>query len=91
MKKRTPKQWAALSCVAILVLLYVVTLVCAIFDFDGTGNLFMACLIATIALPILLWIYIWMYGKLKGKQTIASMDILGNKSQEDSTEQSHDS
>ncbi len=63
---------AALICIILLVLLYVVTLICAIFNFDGSGRLFQACLFATVAVPLLAWIYIWMYGKLTNKHTMAS-------------------
>ncbi len=75
MKKKS-KQIAAWICIVLLVLLYVATFVIALLDFPGSGTLFQACLVATIGLPILLWIYIWLYGKLKDKHTIASMDIL---------------
>lgn len=63
-KKRTPKQIAALICVVILVCMYIVTLIVACLDFSGSGRLFAACLLATIGLPILLWIYIWLYGRI---------------------------
>ena len=46
-------------------------LICAILDFEGSDQLFAACLMATIGLPILLWIYIWVYGKYTGKHTLA--------------------
>ncbi|TCL60657.1 hypothetical protein EDD76_102356 [Kineothrix alysoides] len=75
MKKKS-KQIAAWICIVLLVLLYVATFVIALLDFPGSGTLFQACLVATIGLPILLWIYIWLYGKFKDKHTIASMDIL---------------
>lgn len=67
-KKRTPKQIAALICVIILVCMYIITLVVACLDFPGSGRLFAACLLATIGLPILLWIYIWLYGKVKDRR-----------------------
>lgn len=67
-KKRTPKQIAALICVVILVCMYIVTLIVACLDFPGSGRLFAACLLATIGLPILLWLYIWLYGRLKARQ-----------------------
>lgn len=67
-KKRTPKQIAALVCVAILVCMYIVTLVVACLDFPGSGRLFAACLLATIGLPILLWLYIWLYGRIQARQ-----------------------
>lgn len=67
-KKKTPKQIAALICVGVLVCMYIITLVVACLDFTGSGRLFAACLVATIGLPILLWIYIWIYGKVKDRQ-----------------------
>ena len=76
--KRTPKQVAALVGVILLVALYVVTLIVAIFVPGESGKLFQACLFATIAIPFLLWIYIWMYGKLTNKHTIADPDYLQN-------------
>jgi hypothetical protein len=62
---KKPKQIAAIICVILLVLLYVATLVVALLDFPGSDRMFAACLMATIGLPILLWIYIWLYGKVK--------------------------
>ena len=66
-KKKTPKQIAALVCEGLLVLLYVVTLVVACLTFPGADRLFQACLVATVGLPILLWIYMWLYGKMKDR------------------------
>ncbi len=71
--KKTPKQIAAIICVILLALLYVATLVVAILDFPGSDKLFASCLVATIGLPILLWIYIAAYGKFAGKKTIADL------------------
>ena len=67
-KKKTPKQIAALICVAILVCMYIVTLIVAFLDFHDSGRLFAACLVTTIGLPILLRIYIWLYGKVKDRR-----------------------
>ena len=39
--------------------------------FDKNGLLFKAFLFAVIAVPILTWIYIWIYGRMTGKDTIA--------------------
>ena len=66
-KKKTPKQIAALICVGLLVLLYLSTLVVACLNFPDADRLFQACLVATVGLPILLWIYIWLYGKVKDR------------------------
>ncbi|MBR5799267.1 MAG: hypothetical protein IKY23_04310 [Lachnospiraceae bacterium] len=60
--KKKAKQIAALSCVILLVLLYVATLIVSLLDFPGSEKLFAACLLATVGLPILLWIYIWAIG-----------------------------
>ncbi len=65
MKKKTPKQLAAFLGAAILVLLYLATLLSAIFGFPGWQRLFGACLIGTIAIPILLWIYLRIYSRVK--------------------------
>lgn len=60
--------------IILLVSIYIATLVFAIFDFDGKGMLLRTSLIATVAVPILIWIYIWIYGMLTQKHTIASVD-----------------
>lgn len=65
---------AALIGVILLVLLAVLTLVFAIVD--KSGMLFRTCLIATIACPILIWVYIWCYGRLTGKHTMADLDLM---------------
>lgn len=71
--KKTPKQIAAMTCVILLVLLYVATLVVSLLDFPGSDRLFAACLVATVGLPILLWIYIWAIGRLTDKKTMADL------------------
>ncbi len=52
-------------------------------DFPGSDRLFAACLVATVGLPILLWIYIWAYGRFTNKSTIAEFspenDVSGRK------------
>ena len=77
--KMTPKRIAALLCVVILIALYLFTLVCALLSFPNWHRLFADCLVATIGLPILLWIYIWLYGKVKDRHTIASFDLGGSE------------
>lgn len=66
----TSKQVVAFGGVILLVLLYIVTLVMAIVDNSDSGKWFMSCIFATIAIPLLIWIYTWMYGKLTGRHTI---------------------
>lgn len=82
-KKITSKQVVAILGVVALVLLYVVTLLAAIFDTDAQGGLFMVCLIATFTIPLLIWVYTWLYGKLTGKHTIASFDLGGKETNDD--------
>ncbi len=72
--KMTSKRLVALTGVALLVILYVATLIVAIVDTSSSGRWFWMCLIATVAVPLLIWIYTWMYGKLTGRHTIADLD-----------------
>lgn len=75
MKKKTPKQIAALICVILLVSLYLITFIAACLDTPGSGTLFATCLAATIILPILLWIILWFYGLLKERQSDVSASL----------------
>ena len=71
--------------VAIIGVALLVTVICALLltaIFDPTGVWFRACLVLAIALPILLWIYVWLYGILKQKKTIASFEFLEEDSDE---------
>jgi len=65
--KKNPRQVMALVGVVLLVLLYLITLVTAIVDSSASAQWFRLCLFATLALPLILWIYTWMYGRLTGK------------------------
>ena len=73
-RKMTSKQLAALIGVALLVIMYIATLIVAIVDTSSSGNWFRMCLFATVAIPLLIWVYTWMYGKLTGRHTIADLD-----------------
>lgn len=72
--KSKSKQIAAIFCIILLVLLYVATLVISLLDFPGSDKLFGACIIATIGLPILLWIYIWLFGKVTSRHAITGSE-----------------
>ena len=74
-KRSKAQRIAALVCVILLVSLYLITLLVAIFDRSSSGKWFMICLIGTITIPLLTWIYIWMYGMLSNRHTIASFDL----------------
>lgn len=71
MKKRT-KQIAAILCVVLLAGLYLATFVFALIDSPNSGRMFQASLFGTIAVPILLWIYIWLYRKWKDRNNDSS-------------------
>lgn len=73
---RKGKQIAAWAAIVLLVMLYVVTLIVAILDTSSAGNWVMGCLLATAIIPLLTWMYIWMYGKLTGKATMADVHLL---------------
>lgn len=70
-KSITSKQVVAMAGVVLLVLLYLITLAAAVLDNSASGSLLWMCLFATIAVPILIWLYTWMYGKLTGRKTIS--------------------
>ncbi len=72
MKKKN-KQITAIIGIILLFLLYLATFIFAISDFPGSDRLFAACLLASIAIPILLWLYIGLYGKLTGQKTMADL------------------
>ena len=74
--KMTVKRVAALFAVVLLVALYVVTLLAAVFDTSAAGSLFRICLICTVAVPLLTWVFIWLYGRTTGKDTIAELHLL---------------
>ena len=65
--KMPSKQIFAIIGIILLVLLYVVTLFAAIFDSSASHALFATCLLATVAIPLL----IWMFGKLTNRSTFA--------------------
>ena len=67
--RQTSRQIVALAGVVLLVLLYLV----AFLDQSASGRLFWVCLFATIAVPLLIWVYTWMYGKLTGRSTMAGV------------------
>lgn len=69
--KKNSKRIVALVGASLLALLYIVTLVVAITDNSESGRWFMTCILATVAVPMLIWIYTWIYGKFTGQHTIA--------------------
>ena len=70
-KQMNSKRIVALIGASLLALLYIVTLVVAVTDNSESGRWFMTCIFATVAVPMLIWIYTWLYGKFTGHHTIA--------------------
>ncbi len=74
-EKRSSRQIVAMIGVLLLVLLYIITLIAAIVDSSQSAKWFRICLVATFALPIVIWLYSWMYGRLTGKSAIGDPNI----------------
>ena len=87
MKKVNVKQIAAWVAIILLAALYVVTLIVAIFDKSASGNLFKICLICTIIVPVLAWGFIWLYGQMTGKKTIADLNLMQDPEQAEAEEE----
>lgn len=66
---------ASLTCVCLILLMYVASLVFSLLKFDCAKTMVKISLAATIVLPCLAWCYIWMVGKLKHKETIADFNF----------------
>lgn len=73
-KKITSKQIAAIIGVALLVLLYAATLILAIADNSASGRFFMLSLACTLVVPIIVFLYCWMWARLTGKKTMGDPD-----------------
>lgn len=87
MKKRSAKQIVALIAVILLAALYIVTLLVAIFDRSASGRWFALSLVCTVAVPLLAWIFIWLYGQYTGKKTIADLNLMQDPEGAEATEQ----
>ena len=74
--KLNPKQIAAWIGIILLVLLYVGLLVQALTFGPDAGQIFMSALTGTITIPIVVWLFIWVYGVYARKHTIASLDAM---------------
>lgn len=61
--KKNKKSVVAMFGVIALVLLYLATLITAFLDIPNWDRLFQTSLVATIGIPILLWIYVLAYKK----------------------------
>lgn len=60
------KRILALLTVAIIALLYLAVIILSFMKGEQTGNLLMIAIVATVVLPVLLYIYLWLF-RLLGK------------------------
>ncbi len=72
--KVTSKQIVAVIGVILLVLMYVITLITAIVDNSASAKWFRISLFGTLAIPLIIWIYAWMYARLTGKHAMGDPD-----------------
>ena len=59
------KRIMAIIGIIILVGLYLTTLLLAVLGNENTTPWFMASICATIIVPILMWVYTWLYNRLR--------------------------
>ena len=62
------KRVLALIGVGILILMYLLLLIFAIIDFAGWQRYFFACLGATIIIPAILWINMYLYDRMMDRR-----------------------
>lgn len=84
-KEKTPAWKRILAWVGIVILvgMYLVLLFEALTGSPDTYNVFIGCVAATIAVPILLWLLIWSIGALTGRHTVASLDAMTSDKRHD--------
>lgn len=93
------KQIAAIIAVVLLLGLYITTLLVGLLSPVGHTTLFGICLFGTIAIPILAFLFIWIFGRATGKKVIgdpeesadAFSDNLENVSADDKTDSTEES
>lgn len=75
-KHSKPERIAAMIGIVLLVLLYAGLIVEAFTMPADSGKLFMTAIVGTIAIPICVWLFIWAYGAMAGRHTVASLDAM---------------
>ena len=69
--KNKVKQIAAVTAIVLIIAIYIVTLILAITNNENTSQWFMAAIIATIVLPVMAYVYIWIYKKVQEQREAA--------------------
>ncbi len=87
MKRKKHKQVAAICCIVLLVLVYIIALIAALLDKTSSGQWFQFAMVATLIIPVVTWVYIWLYGALTGKETIADLHLMEDRQNEEQQEE----
>ena len=69
--KNKAKQIAAITAIVLIVAMYIVTLILGITNNENTQQWFMAAIIATIVLPVMAYVYIWIYKRVQEQREAA--------------------
>jgi epoxide hydrolase-like predicted phosphatase len=82
---KTPVYKRVLAWIGIIILvgMYLLLLYEALTGSPETYNVFITCVAATIAVPIVLWLLIWAIGAITGRHTIASLDAMTSDKKHD--------
>lgn len=80
------KQVLAIIGLVIIAGLYITTLVLALVGNENTKGLFMASILCTILVPVLMYIFSWVYKLVKGDAEEARKAIAEAESVEDTTD-----
>ena len=81
------KRVVALAGVILLIGIYIVFFFQAVFGKTGPESAFLTCAAATIGIPIVVWMILWVYTYITGNRTVASPDPYGRA---DNTEEKND-
>lgn len=66
----TSRQVVAMAGVILLVFLYVATLILALVDDSASKRFFALSLCGTLVIPVVIFLYSWMYGRITGTKAI---------------------
>lgn len=66
------KRILAMTTVVVIVLFIIATFVIACLDFPNKQAVLTSCILGTIFLPIMAWIFLWMHSIITRKKNIAS-------------------
>lgn len=79
------KQILAIIGIVFLVLLYLSTIICAIIDRTETMSLFLASILATVIIPVLLWAYSFIYKLIRNNAEDATKEMTDASSEDETT------